>query len=162
MPTAPFDDVRLDHPWVEKYRLPVLKTAYPHNSYFVTVVVPDEADEADEYFFLTSPNEEDAELAASYLQYRISKFNYYPRFLEQMAQKPVDVDTSINTVSLEKRKNGTWAYKMLTWTMHGSKPFINDPDPCTSLLALLDYIERDYEGGVHAKWQEWKDTHKLG
>lgn len=162
MPAENFDDVRMDHPWVEKYRLPVLKDAYPMWSYFVTVVVPDEELEADEYYRLTAPTDEEAELAASYLQYRIGMWNYYQSFLDKMAQKPLDIDGTINTVSLEKRKDGSWGYKMRTWTMHGAIPLYNAKNPCNSLMELLDFIEREYDGsGVRPKWKKFKEENGL-
>lgn len=155
------DTVNMDHPWVKQYRLPVLNNIHHHYGFFVTVTVPDEEWEQSEFFMVTAPNDEEAAIIASFLQYTINRQRYYDSFLAKMAEAPLDIDNVFNTISIIKRKDGSWAYKRLTW-QQGHAPFIGAENSKNSVMELLDYIENDcMTNEPNEKWTAWKQEHNL-
>ena len=161
MSVTAFEDVMMDHPWVEKHRLPVTRTLWPRNNFFVTVTVPSPEKEASQFYMVTTPTDEEAAIIASFLQYTIARQRYYDSFLSRMAEKELDVDPGFNTISIIKRKDGTWAYKRLTWTQ-GHSPFPGSDLSKNSVMELLDYIENNcMTNEPDEKWTAWKKEHNL-
>lgn len=160
-----FTDVDMNHPWVSQYRLPVLpryESMSRYSGYILSVVVPDKNDGSNELFNIGTPTDEDAAILGSYLNYRIERLGYRAGYLERMREKPLDFDSSINTVSIIKRQDGSWAYHKVTWE-HPPKPFFNDPYVPKTVMELLDYIEKEIGGeGINANWAAWKQSHNLG
>jgi hypothetical protein len=156
-----FTDVDMNHPWVTQHRLPVLKTYNPKFGYVVAVVVPDEEDELTDLFNLDTPTDEDAAVIASYLEYKIERINYRGGFRAQMLSRPLDLDDTINTITILKRKDGSWAYSKVTWE-HPPKPFFNADYVPKSVVEILDYIERDFSTKEpNAHWTDWKQDHGI-
>lgn len=110
-----FYDV-IDHPWVEKYRLPVLLSDwYPSFFYFVTVAVPPENEEQNIYN-VAEPTEEEAKLLALFLEFRIQHLGYGESFVRKMRERKLDVSSGINTLSFVKFADGSWHYRRATWS----------------------------------------------
>lgn len=156
-----FTDADMNHPWVAQHRLPVIKSYSPKFGYVVAVVVPDEEDEFTDLFNLGTPTDEDAAVIASYLDYKIERIGYREGYRAQMLTRPLDLDETINTISILKRKDGSWAYNRVTWE-HPPKPFFNASYVPKSVVELLDYIEQDFSTKEpNAKWTEWKQKHGI-
>lgn len=147
----PIDDPLLqkDHPWVKKYRLPVVYGCGTGYYYFVSVHVPEENPSYE--LDVMSPNEEEGRILASYLNYIIDRQGFYQRYLDQMAEREVDIDSGYPTKSFEKRKNGNWAYHVSTWR-HGPWPFWNAEKQFPNIVDLLDHIEKTFPD----RWNAWK------
>lgn len=156
-----FTDVDLDHPWVKEYRLPVIGYTYPHFAYVVTVTVPSKENEDSQFFALTSPTDEEAKVLASFLEYTKSRMGNSPHFMQEMAKRPLDLDGTWNTISIMKRKDGTWAYKRNSWTQ-GPSPQIGWDKQCRSVVEILDYIENDcMTSKPRIEWTAWKQEHGI-
>lgn len=110
-----FHDV-IDHPWVERYRLPVLEADwYPTFFYFVTVAVPPAKVEQN-LFGVTEPTEDEAKLLSLYLDYRIDQMGFRKSFVEKFRERKLDVVPGISTLSFVKFEDGSWHYRRSTWT----------------------------------------------
>lgn len=156
-----FEEVTMEHPWVKEYRLPVIDTLWPRHNFFVTVTVPSADEEASDFYMVTAPTDEEAAVIASFMQYTIARQRYYDSFLNKMAEEELDVDNGFNTISIIKRKDGTWAYKRSTWTQ-GHSPFPGSNLSKNSVMELLDYIENNcMTNEPDAKWTAWKQEHNL-
>lgn len=156
-----FTDVDMNHPWVSKHRLPVVKSYNPKFGYVVAVVVPDEEDDLSQLFNLDAPTDEDAAVIASYLDYKIERISYRSGYRAQMLTRPLDLDEGINTISIIKRKDGSWAYSRVTWE-HPPKPFFNADYVPKTVVELLDYIEKDcFTKEPDVKWTAWKQEHGI-
>jgi hypothetical protein len=153
-----FEDVRLDHPWVEKYRIPVVDSFYARYYYFATLALP--RDEKDGIFKVEMPTEEDAILMSSYINYRISTFNFYDHYYKKIRSEKLDVDSLINTISIAKIKDKGWMYRMMTWET-GPFPYYNSPMRFDTLLSLLNQIESYSKGNPNPKWEAWKSEHNI-
>jgi hypothetical protein len=156
-----FTDVDMDHPWVSQYRLPVIEYSSPRFTYVVTVTVPSKELEESRFYMLTSPTEEEAKVLASFLEYTKSEMGNSPRFMEEMAKLPLDLDGTWNTISIMKRKDGTWAYQRNSWTQ-GPSPQVGWDKQCRSVVEILDYIENDCMTSLpRDKWTAWKQEHGI-
>lgn len=156
-----FSDVDMNHPWVSQHRLPVLESYNPRFGYIVAVVVPDPEDDLSQLFNLDSPTDEDAAVIGSYLEYKIERLGYRSGYRAQMLSRPLDIDETINTISIIKRKDGSWAYSRATWEQPPA-PFFNATYVPKTVVELLDYIERDHSTkGTDAKWTAWKQNHGI-
>lgn len=147
----------LDHPWAQKYRVPVL-SHYSCGVFVIAgLVVPDP--DMPDYLNLNyvTPTEEDAQLLGDYIQHRIQTW-YYPNYANQMAQYPVDVDPGVNTVTFMKTADRGWLYHRMTWDqppapLYGSKIRYN---------TLMDVIEAERGPYSAEKWSEWYAQHQAG
>lgn len=156
-----FSDVDMNHPWVEKYRLPVIDSTNPRYGYIVSVVVPREDDEYAKLFNLAAPTDAEAAVIGSYLEYKVETLGYRSGYLAKMRERALDVDDTINTITLVKRTDGSWAYSRITWTQPPA-PFVNASYVPKSVIEILDYIEKDYmTKETKAEWIEWKRAHSL-
>lgn len=146
--------LQADHPWVAKYRLPVLYGTHPRFYYFVTVAVPEENPSYKPDHIC--PTEEEARILASYKDFIINRQGFRESYLNEMAERIVDVDPGFNTKSFEKRTSGNWAYQIQTWR-HGSWPFWNADQQFPDLVDLLDWIEKTFPD----RWNDWKAEHNI-
>jgi hypothetical protein len=155
--SKPFHDelLQLDHPWVKKYRLPVVYGTGANYAYYLTIHVPEEnpSYEPD----VMAPTEKEAEILASYKDFIIARQGFRESFLDELASRPVDVDYGrFNTKCFEKRINGNWAYYIQTWR-HGPWPFWNADEQYPDLVKLIDHLEKTFPD----KWNEWKKEHGI-
>lgn len=156
-----FSDVDMNHPWVQQHRLPVIEFMNPIYGYLVSVVVPSEDQEKSKFYMLTSPTDKDAEVLGSFLEYTKERQQYRQGFLLGMEELPLDLDNTFNTISIMKRKDGTWAYKRSSWTQ-GPSPQVGWDKQCNSVIEILDYIENDcMTNQPNEKWTAWKRDHNL-
>ena len=146
----------INHPWVNKYRIPLVNNFHSTWYYFVTLSVPEE----NGYNSVTMPTEEDAILVSSYINYRISTFHYYPNYEAKIRSEKLDVDSSINTIHLGKTEKMGWRWCRSTWET-GLFPQYNSTIRYETLMDLLDSIESDGKGDLTPKWQAWKDQNNL-
>lgn len=161
MASTQFKDVDMNHPWVKEYRLPVLDFQVAHQGYVVAVVVPEKEMEESQFYALTSPTDEEAKVIASFLEYTKTTMRNTPAKLAQMAEGPLDVDNTWNTIIIMKRKDGTWSYCRNFWTMAPS-PQVGWDRQCRSVVEILDYIEHDcFTGQPNEKWTAWKQEHGI-
>jgi hypothetical protein len=153
-----FDDVRLDHPWVEQYRIPVVNSFYPQYYYFATLGFP----ATEEEFSLDNlevPTEEDAILMSSYIDYRIASFGFPEYYYNKIRSQKLDVDSGVNTVSIAKSKDFGWAYKRASYR-DGTFPHYGSDKRFETLLELLNFIE-SFGGRANPAWEAWKQDHAL-
>lgn len=161
MASTMFEDIDMDHRWVKEYRLPVLDFQVAYHGYVVAVVVPPQEMLDSEFYGLTLPTDEEAKVIASFLEYTKTRMGNSPSKLAQMAERPIDVDNTWNTIIIMKRKNGTWAYCRNLWTMPPS-PQPQWDKQCRSVVEILDYIENDYKTGEPVEeWTAWKQEHDI-
>lgn len=149
-----FTDTDLTHPWVQKYRLPIIENMYPHYAYILTLTVPSK--ELSEMSLIGNPTEEEADLASRYLKYIIQRQHYTSSYLKEMASRELDLEAGFNTMSLLKRKDGTWYYRRSTWTQHLAPMPGENQYTCNSLEELLDYIEIPNVYNGSTRWDDWK------
>ena len=141
-------DAAPGHRWTAAYRLPVLGTIYPQWRYHVALVVA-----PDGLWPAVEPTEEEAAQLASYLEYWLSRF-YRPSYIEQMRQRPFDIDGGTVTRTFLKRPDGTWCWRQCTWTMGPVlAPARDEPKQYRSLVDLLD---QRVETLMREEWAEWK------
>lgn len=156
-----FTDVEMTHPWVHQYRLPVIEFMNPNYGYLVAVTVPTAEQEASKFYMLTSPTDDEAKIIGSFLEYTKSRQQYRQGFPLGMLELPLDLDNTFNTISIMKRKDGTWAYKRTSWTQ-GPSPQIGWDKQCNSVVEILDYIENDcMTGKANDKWTAWKQENDI-
>ncbi|AXV10019.1 hypothetical protein DVS28_b0249 (plasmid) [Euzebya pacifica] len=123
-------------------------------AYLVAVVVPDPDRD---YRPIIEPDDDELVTIGRYLDHRRNELFANPDRIRD--QRPLDVDTTVNTIVLAKRKDGGWCFKRASHRS-GMWPYFNDPDrPPMDLDALLDLIEGD--GSTGERWQAHKGTHPL-
>lgn len=142
----PFDADRADP--LAALRIPVVRSAYPDWKYEVCLMI-DEAEGA----LRPSVRPDDAEVrqVAAYIDYRMEYYN--EGWKAKMRRRPLDVDSSTNTVTLRKRPDGGWCYRRWTWTT--GPMMVPPPGEVLTLEALLDRINDI----VPEKWQAFKAAH---
>lgn len=155
MSTKTFD-ADLDHPWVQRYRIPRVRSSYPGWRYEVALVVPTPGDTFKLDGELLEPTEAEAEILGSFIEKRCTYYN--ERWLSKMRERVFDVDSSTNTVILAKTAVG-WRYR-LDSHQDGLCPFFNEqdkqakfPPTAAGLVAILDHICWD------KSWQTWMADH---
>jgi hypothetical protein len=159
MSHAVFPDVDLDHPWVKDYRVPFMY-GLPVQNYFVVLQVPLAGIEEDRSTIMM-PTEDEVKIISSYIDFKVSNYGYTKHFESIVRQRPLDIDDIVNTITLKKWRNETWAYSMATWTMHGPKPFM-DEKKFADIVDLLDLIEKDWTtDSVRPAWAAWKAEHEI-
>lgn len=151
-----YPDINHDVPWTRELRLPVIDGFHPRLSYIITLAYPREQ-EYQLYPDMDIPTDEEARILASYMQYRMDKFDYRPWWNERVRSGAFDVDPGINTVSFMKRKNGTWVYVRLSWRNSIPFPYHNSPEQFHSVHEVLDHLT-EYE---KESWAKWKEEHNL-
>jgi hypothetical protein len=144
------DTIGLDHEWVVRYRLPLLRTSHPYWKYEAAVVV-----EVSKHFPLEPhwPTEREAAIVGWFINARREWYN--DRYKAEMLTWPLDVDSGTNSMIFAKQAD-CWSYRKATWDR--GPTFWPAPDserrsefPPTpeGLLALLDHIDV-------WRWAEWK------
>lgn len=145
----PFEDARQDDP-LAALRIPVVSTPYPRWKYEVALVISDD----DLWGPALRPDDTEVAMIVAYLEYRMEYYN--DGWKAKMRRRPLDVDSSTNTVTLMKRGEGDWRYQKATW-QHGPWPFYDAAERYT-LERLLDHIN-DYGSEPNPKWRAWKAAH---
>lgn len=164
MPQAMYPDVDMNHPWTRDYRVPMM-SGQPWRSYFVVLRVPPRSlrpgfiPERDSIVIM--PTEDEVKLISSYIDFRVSDYGVSAHEESLIRQRPLDTDDIVNTLTFQKWRNGTWAYSMATWTLHGPKPFM-DERKFTNIVDLMDLIEKDWStDSVRPAWAAWKAEHGI-
>lgn len=147
-----FTDADLTHEWVARWRIPLVAHPYPRWKYEVALVVP--RGEHPDVWATIWPDESEAQVIGSYIDYRRSY--YRDSYTKQMLARPLDVDSSTNTVILLKTATG-WRYRRASFSSGGLWPYITMPDeqakyPPTrdGLIALIRRIND--MGSSFAEW----------
>ena len=126
----PFDADQNDP--LAKLRIPVVSTPSPMWKYEVALCINDD----DLWGPALRPDEAEVRQIVAYIDWRMEYYN--AGWKAKMRRRPLDVDSSTNTVTLIKRGDGDWRYQKATWR-HGPWPFYDMPERFT-LEALLDHI----------------------
>lgn len=159
MPQATYPDVDMNHPWTRDYRVPMM-SGHPWRNYFVVLRVP-VGKVGSGYLNITMPTEDEVKLISSYIDFRVANYGVDAHSESLIRQRPLDTDDIVNTLTFQKWSNGTWAYSMATWTMHGPKPFM-DEAKFTNIVDLMDLIEKDWTtDSVRPAWAAWKAEHEV-
>lgn len=159
MASSKFSDVLdLNHPWVEKYRIPVIDFYDPRYYYFAALVIPDLSIE-DPLFKFVMPTEEDAKLFGSYITYRISQFGFREGYVNKIHSEKLDVDSGVNTISYAKHEVLGWCYKRATWET-GPFPHYGTSIRFETLVEAMDHCE-SIAGEPSKDWEAWKTEHNL-
>lgn len=154
MPQATYPDVDMNHPWTKEYRVPLMY-GQPWRNYFVVLRVP-VAKIGPGSLNIMMPTEDEVKIISSYIDFRVANYGVDAHAESLIRQRPLDTDDIVNTLTFQKWSNGTWAYSMATWTLHGPKPFM-DEAKFTDIVDLLDLIEKDWStDSVRPAWAAWK------
>jgi hypothetical protein len=147
----PFDDADQDDP-LTVLRIPVVRTSHPRWKYEVALVIGSE----DETIWKPGlrPDEPEVRQIVAELEWRMTYYN--EGWKAKMRRRPLDVDSSTNTVVLQKFAEDDWRYRRASHE-HGMWPFYNNPKRFT-LEALLDHIN-DYGDEPNPKWRAFKAAH---
>lgn len=158
-----FDDVMLDHPWVAKYRLPMVYSYHPSYHYFVTLAAREpNSEDKPNFWDIDTVTEEEAAIVASYLEFKIADQGFYPHYLKEVRSRALDVDSGFNTISLVKRTRGLgWGYVRMSYRDKIPYPYNNADTKYFNLVDLLDFIESNYSGTLREAWVEWKTAHNI-
>lgn len=154
MPQATYPDVDMNHPWTKKYRVPLM-SGQPWRNYFVVLRVP-VAKMGLGSLNIMMPTEDEVKIISSYIDFRVANYGVDAHAESLIRARPLDTDDIVNTLTFQKWSNGTWAYSMATWTLHGPKPFM-DEEKFTDIVDLIDLIEKDWNtDSVRPEWAAWK------
>lgn len=132
-------------------RIPVVRNAYPRWKYEVCVVIIDQADDSPDAQALgpaLRPTDLEVKQILAELDYRMEYYN--EGWKAKMRQRALDVDSSTNTLILQKRAEGDWRYRRMSFE-HGLWPFY-DMTKRFTLEALLDHVNNL----APEKWAAWK------
>lgn len=156
-----FSDVQLDHPWAQKYRLPVLNSWYPQFYYMVTVAVAyPEGVEYGVFDDIETPTEEEAAMLGSYLEYKKSPAFYDAHWVEHtLHSKPLDINPGGPSMSFVKRNKYRWGYVRSTWREQNPVPGYGYKHLIDDLEELLDMIEYHVIDKPCDRWGAWKAAH---
>ena len=163
MPRELFHDVMLDHPWVAKYRLPMVTSYHPSFCYFVTLADReyDPTREIINLWDVETPTEEEAALAGSYLEFKIADQGFREHYLKEVRSRTLDLDSGFNTVSLIKRIHGGWGFVRMSYRDKIPYPYHDADTKYDKLVDLLDFIETYSGDKPRDAWVEWKTAHNI-
>lgn len=145
----PYDALQNDP--LAALRIPVIRTPYPDWKYEVCLVIDGEDGL---YAPALRPDEAETRMIAAYIDYR--REYYDPRWQAKMLQRPLDIDSGTNTVILQKRAEGDWCYRRMSFEI-GPPMFPPRGDRRNgplNLAALLDKINEH-----SARWGKFKAAH---
>ena len=157
-----YGDVLLDHPWVKKYRIPVINTISSHRTgYIVALAIPLDNDSYN-LWNLDTPTEDEAKIVASFSDYTLDRQGFYQNYLKKVHEDEVDFDSGFNTITLSKRSDKGWGYNRATWTSSAPYPGYDTETRYDNIVDLLDHIEKGYNGNpIDQKWLDWKSSHNI-
>jgi hypothetical protein len=164
MPREMFSDVMLDHPWVAKYRIPMLTSYHPDHYYFVTLadVYNHATEDMPNHWGVETPTEEEAAIVGSYLEFKIADQGFRERYLKEVRSRILDVDPGFNTISLAKRNRGLgWGYVRMSYRDSILYPYYNADTKYYNLVDLLDFIESYSSSKPRDAWVNWKTAHNI-
>jgi hypothetical protein len=145
-------DAKQDDP-LAALRIPVISNPFPRWKYEVALVI---GGEDGLYAPALRPDEAETAMIAAYIGYRREWYN--PGWREKMLRRPLDTDSGTNTVVLQKRAEGDWCYRRMTWI---TGPLMMPPrgsDERLSLEQLLDRIN-GYHDSPNPRWEAYKAAH---
>lgn len=146
----PFDADQ--HDPLAELRIPVVSSPYPRWKYEVCLVISAEhVGDGPLWGPSLRPDEREVKQILAELDYRLQYYN--EGWKAKMRRRPLDVDSSTNTLVLQKYGEGNWRYRRMTWE-HGMWPFYDMTQRFT-LEALLDHIN-DFGGTPSEKWAAHK------
>lgn len=151
-----YPDINHDVSWTRDLRLPVIDSFHPRLYYIVTLAYPREGENL-LYPDTAVPTDEEARIIASYMEYRMAKFDYRPWWAERVHAGAFDVDPGVNTVSFMKRLDGTWVYVRASWRNSFPFPYPDSPFKFHNVHEILDHLT-EYETET---WSQWKSEHGL-
>jgi hypothetical protein len=149
----PYDAVQ-DDP-LTALRIPVVRSPYPGWKYEVCVVIQDEGEDPSYFGPTLRPDERETAQILAELEWRMLYYN--EGWKARMRERPLDTDSSTNTVVLLKRAEGNWCYRRMSWTMGPLMIPPRDAKPM-SLEQVLDRCN-DYGGEPNPAWREFKAAH---
>jgi hypothetical protein len=141
-------------------RIPVLSAPYPGWQYVVALFIND----GGPYGPALRPDGDEVAQIVAYLKYRMQPYELPKghrnrRDVAQAAawrRRPLDTFEAANTVTLQKRSDGSWCYRRYSW--RNSAPMAPAPGgEHLDLERLLDMIEGSDEAAQH--WTAWKAAH---
>jgi len=135
-------EVDFTHPWVAKYRVPVVTGVRLGTYWIAALVVPDPNDAYNVYGF-QQPDEQDAELVGQYIAYR--KSWYGGTYLRKMNERSLDIDSGFNTIVFAKTARG-WVQSRQSWTRQVLFPPRDDERQFATLRELM--TDEEIFGGI--------------
>lgn len=163
MPREMFSDVMLDHPWVERYRIPMVSSHHPDYHYFVTLAdfCPDNEARTNLWDVLT-PTEEEAAIVGSYIEFKVADQGFREHYLKEIRSRILDVDSGYNTISLAKRGHGLgWGFVRMSYRDSILYPYYDAETKYFNLVDLLDFIETYSGDKPREAWVDWKTAHNI-
>lgn len=152
----PFDADRQDP--LAKLRIPVVRSPYPAWKYEVALFINDPDDHSYDpplWGFALRPDEAEVRQIVAYIEWRMQW--YREGWKAKMRERPLDVDSGTNTVTLMKRGDGDWCYRRWTWRTGPLMVPVKGGERL-SLEKVLDRIN-DYAGEPNPKWRAFKTAH---
>jgi hypothetical protein len=152
----PFDAARQDP--LAKLRIPVVSSPYPAWKYEVALFINDPHDHSFDpplWGFALRPDDAEVRMITAYIEWRMEYYN--EGWKAKMRKRPLDVDSSTNTVILQKRGEGDWCYRRMTWDRGPLMVPVKDGEDL-DLERLLDRIN-DYGSEPNPKWRAFKAAH---
>lgn len=143
-----FTDADLTHPWVERYRIPLVDSPWPTWKYEVALVRPGYGNHG---FWADAqwPTEDEARLIGCAIDF--CRDWYREGYQQTMLARPLDVDSGTNTVILMKLPRG-WVYRRATHEYGPLMfPSFDADEQYPDLMPLLDKI-----WDLTDNWPKWK------
>lgn len=158
-----FHDAMLDHPWVAKYRIPMLSSYHPSFYYFVTLAdYCPEHEGVPNLWGIETPTEEEAAIVGSYIQFKVADQGFREPYLKEIRSRILDIDGGYNTISLAKRDRGLgWGFVRMSYRDSILYPYYNAETKYHNLVDLLDFIESYSNNEPREAWVEWKTAHNI-
>lgn len=150
----PYDAIQ-DDP-LTALRIPVVTNPYPRWHYLVAFDL-DAIDEATD-----RPDDRETAMLRSYLDRLLSRLTSW--WVNEMANRPFDIDGGANGVTFRKWGPGDWGYRFRTWQ---SGPVFVPCNPrlrtaeSPGPLGLEQVMDRiyDFGDGPSKGWRDWKAAH---
>ena len=151
--------VGVDHPWTQKYRVPVIKGLHPRMNFVATLAAPAQDTGGNDHYGEAhlEASDDEAALIGSFIQYKLSIFR--EGFLASLRKHPIDLDDGVNTISFAKTDRG-WIYSKATWDMQPHSPYADSPVQYPNLIDLMDKIE-NWTDKPKESWVSWKTENGL-
>lgn len=163
MPREMFFDVMLDHPWVAKYRIPMVSSYHPDYHYFVTLAdyCPEHEDMTN-LWDVETPTEEEAAIVGSYIEFKVADQGFREHYLNEIRSRILDIDSGYNTISLAKRGHGLgWGFVRMSYRDSILYPYYDAETKYYNLVDLLDFIETYSGNQPRDSWVDWKMAHGI-
>jgi hypothetical protein len=153
-------DADLTHPWVAKYRIPMITSHRPVWRYEVALVVPGDPFNGPR-FTVVMPTDEEAAIIGAAIDHRRNWYN--ETYKAKKLGRPLDVDGSVNTFIFVKHSDG-WRYRYDSWRSGVMFAPSSDTDPrhftpdAIGLVKMLSEVIFGDSEGPRPDWAAFMDS----